>query len=277
MKKQKKIIVLSLCFGLIISGLTPYSLGFAKEAVNGILNKHSDDNHRMMKESVPAFPQTKVLESKKAETTTNANAIQPSQGTTIFGKNQVNLSQADIAAMFQQGYSMEEIRKAEELGNKFHEDPKNLLKEKKAIRKNWADLEKSRMDQLYTVSDSLKEKYPNQLNQLINAGYSTKDQAILLSMLSLKSNVSIDTLIENYKKNGESWALNEIEADSVKRKVSVEKMKKNGLTDLDVEGIDEGTFDKLDSASKKTKRPLKDMLQDIKKLKKQAKEANLKP
>ncbi|AEG61160.1 hypothetical protein [Desulforamulus ruminis] len=267
--QKKKILALILCFSFILSSMSFLSIGIAGE----FMKKANLSDSPLLK-STPGKQVVKELNRGidspmgdiLLEITNGDGVLYQGQRESLesgdaFKEDTYHIEGEELANLIQEGYSVSDIFKADELANKIHEEPKNLLKRKKELDKNWEEVEKKlfteRAEKFIT---KFKSKYPKESKQLEDQGFSEEEQFTLLAMYDQQMVSSIEELTKSYKQNGEEGLKNIIKNPRLHGKISKEKMDKYGLTEQDTKGLSEDMIEKMEMISQEVNVPVKELI-----------------
>ena len=270
MLKNRNILVFSLILSLVISSTICLSFSVADEVMTKnkfILNgksARSFPNKQVLNDlysGIDAVVDDINLESSNADGTLYQGERRSLQKGDPFRNDRYDLSQEEMAELVDSGYSLEDIFKADEIGNHFNENPQTILKNKKEKNLKWDDMEIDIVrDRAEKYLDKLKKKHPQEFAQLEAANLSLEEQFTLLSIYDRHLTPSLEQLISSYKKNGEE-ALKEIAKNPQSYgKVSKANMERHGLSDEEVEGLSDEVIERMEVAAKKANVSVKEFV-----------------
>lgn len=174
-----------------------------------------------------------------------------------------NLNKADVEELMSKGFGMKDIIEADDVANRVFINPKELLERKKNEDKSFEELElEIKNERLQSNLEKLKKKHPEEHLKIEKHQLSEKDQLTLLACIDLNDVASIDTLIEEYKKNGQD-ALKGYQKTK-KLKASKDILKKHNLTEQEAQGFSDQQIERLAELCKKRNRSVKDELKSFK-------------
>ncbi|HJV47462.1 MAG TPA: hypothetical protein VJ824_17220, partial [Bacillota bacterium] len=274
-KKNKKLLILSLCFGLAFSSIGTLSISSAEELMQKV--KSLNDKY------ITSTPTKKDISPSEANNSAQAKAqdieLKYTNGDGVlykgkresldagdpFKNDRYHLTQQDIEELLKNGHSIEDIFKADEIGNHINEDPKNLLAKKKEKGTKWEDMEETvTNERAEKFLGQLKEKHPKEFQQLQNQGLKQDEQFVLLSMYDRHLASGMQELIDTYKKDGNEGINRILQNPKQHSNVSKEKIDALGLTADDADGLSEDEIDRIKNLSEKTNIPLKELLNGYK-------------
>ena len=267
--RKKKILVLSLCLCFIFSSIVYLSIGSANETMKKFkLNDQSvkstsakvvvKDLNKSMGIPVNNIP----ISINSGDGVLYQGKKESLQSGDPFQEDKYHIEKEELEDLMEKGHSIADIFKADEMGNRLNVDPKNLLEKKKEKNQKWEEIEKEVLkERAEKFLNKLKEKHPQEFEQLQAAGLSVEEQFTLLAMYDRHIVTSIEQLIDTYKQSGEEGLKNIFKNPKFYGKVSKEKMDKHGLTDKDVEGLSDEMIDRMEIISKKANVPVKKLIQ----------------
>lgn len=286
--KKKKIVIIALSLGLAFSGVGSIATGWASE----IMSKKENIDYRPSKASnssintkarvvdVPVGEIPVNLESpdgkkpvelespegKQQQEKENGKVVY--QGTRVYSKNEsstkkdfYNLEGEELESLLNQGYSLEDIFKADEIANRLYEDPKILLEKKKETKKDWKQTEEEvKNEKINGYLEEFKQSHPEAYMEVEKESFSNNEKFVLLSMYAKKLSPSLKELIDVYKREGQKGLKQIIKNKKFYGKVSTEIKNKHGLTDQEVAGLSDDTLNRMEKISNNYKVPLKDLI-----------------
>jgi len=171
-------------------------------------------------------------------------------------------TQDDLEKLLTDGYSMEDIFKAGEVGNRILEDPKKLLEEKRSSNKEWADVEKAvENERKQDYLNKMQQKYPDVYAKFVKENLSQSDMSLIFAYVNNYEVKSIDSLINEYKTKGkEALVSNKANKKNI---VTKEKMDEYGLSPQDVEGLSDEMIDRVAIMSQESNISVKDLLKQL--------------
>lgn len=264
--RKKKIIIWTLCISLVLPQFLVQSLSLAQGAGEKFGNLMS--NHFSIKEDAIR------LDRQPVEKTIQEQVFQESSSPvqeTVFEGQRISidpeaedffeLEPEEISQLLQEGYTVEDIYLADELGNELGEHPMDLLQEKDNQKKlDWKAFEESVKDEIRNEQfESIKKEYAEEMTQLQAAGLSEEMQFTLL-LYAKTNHESIDDVLKNYKKDGEKAV--KTKKNHKKHSVSKENLKKYNLKESEVIGLTDDILDRLVQVAKATNKDVKKVIQD---------------
>lgn len=272
--KNKKAIAIAISFSIFASSFSGIYISYAKDN-NGNLNL-TDNNMDEYTMAAPT-PYITSLDMEKYgialnNTNNKQNAGDDSEEVFKGKKTSLNINNSDTEDMYhlgkteieeflQQGYSIQDIFKADEIGNSIYVDPKDILSKAKSTGKSLDDVKNDIIkDREVKAKEKLKTKYELEYKKLINNKISEDDTINFLAFIDANNIQVSDDLIQKYKKNGK-----ELFKEDKNYKLKQETKNKYQLSDKDTEGLSENMINKIEEISKTTGDSVKDIIKSIKK------------
>ncbi|MEC0232630.1 hypothetical protein [Paenibacillus alba] len=250
-QKQKKIIALSLCLGILFSSVSPFSTGLAAEVINKLKSGSTLDSsiHRELQINPPT---ENVFTTQVASG--ELQAITPTAETVKSQKSEkYTFSNEDVQTLLNQGYSVQDILKSDDLGNQLDVDPKTILEDHKKNPRGWEQVENEMKSVKFgPLIEQLKKRHPEDAKKLQGKSFTAEEQVSLLSMVDQHLVQSMDDIIKNYKESGEEAIYRATKENKFYGRVSKERMNKYHLTDEDVQSL-RLTDEKLEEIEKLNK------------------------
>ena len=281
--KRKKIIAIILCVCVILPIFSVGAISFAK-ANPDIISLPFSGSHQKPEFNAGNMRGTADLAPELAEgkeitvKLPDSNAEEVFKGTkkTIGVKGNgkaadnntsatdlYNLGKKEIEALINGGYTLKQIFEADEIGNRIMENPANLLERSKNEHKELKDIEKAIMSERKQKQlDGLKEKYSMEYAELKNEQFNDQDISTLLVFYDQNDVKSMKELARQYKENGDKALSKALKAKS--SSLSKEKMDMYGISEADAEGLNDEILTSLEELSKKTDKPVKDLVKGMK-------------
>ncbi|MEW6183311.1 MAG: hypothetical protein AB1500_09085 [Bacillota bacterium] len=173
-----------------------------------------------------------------------------------------NFKPEDVEELLEEGYSLQDILKADEIGNRIYEDPKILLQRKKDENKDLEEIEKDiRSERRQSSLKVLKEKYPEEYQKLLDEQFNEEDQFLILAFEDIYGTESFEGLIDGYKQKGR--LVFKEKATKMHSGVSKEKMEQYGLSEEETAGLSKATMDQIIRNCEQHNLPVKETLQKI--------------
>ncbi|WP_347487983.1 hypothetical protein ABDB91_12165 [Desulfoscipio sp. XC116] len=178
-----------------------------------------------------------------------------------FKNDKYHIGKDEMEELIKEGHSIADIFKLDELANRLDEDPQKLLALKKGKNQSWEQVEKSLlMERAEKYLAKLKEKHPEEYEQLQARGLSLEEQFTLMAMYDKHIAPTMQELIKTYEQDGEGGLTNIIKNQKPVTNVSKEKIDKYGLTQQDTEEISDEIIQKMEMLSQKTDIPVKELI-----------------
>lgn len=221
-KTTRKLVIISLCVGLVASMFSSVTTGLAQVVVNQfnetILGLPSNDyliqvpnveldtetaqNDDLLRFSELQEEEVFIHQSIETQSKVNSSLAKSLQ---IDVKKQdfFNLTKEQIEQLIFEGYSFEDIYKLDELSNELMIDPETLANRKEELQLDWDSLKATiQEEQLEGHLVQFKEKFPVEFEVLKKEKFNNQDNLMLLSMLE-QGKGTIDELIHQFKTTGE--------------------------------------------------------------------------
>lgn len=175
------------------------------------------------------------------------------------GKDIYTYSKSDLEELVKQGYSIKNIYEADKVGNSILVNPKTILKRSKDENKDVEGVKQEIISERQTnVLRTLQSKYPNEYNQMVQQQLDDNQKRRLLEFIDRNDVKSVDTLISDYKVNGDQ-ALTKYK-NLKTNTVSQDNINKYNLTQDDVKFLNDNTIKNIENVSQKTGIPVKDII-----------------
>lgn len=156
---------------------------------------------KIKQEPLVDINELKNVESNSSGENQLVNSEKPKES-----KDNFNFNQEDVKSLIESGHSLEDIIKADALGNKIMADPKELLHEKMENNKNWEDIEKESVESSTKENlEKLVKAHPEVAEKLeFEKNFSPKEKLGLLSYYDnlINSSLTIEEIIKEYKNSG---------------------------------------------------------------------------
>lgn len=267
MHKKRRIIALIICCCMFFTILG--SVGYAKEIFVGLKDKvletkPTKDSGTFITPSArtdKAIPTFNISGQKKVLYKTTRDFVYLN----TTNKDKYNFYQNDIEELLKEGYSIQDLYKADEIGNKLDVDPRQLLKDKKVKNSSWDSIEKEhKLQKNLSEFNRLKNKYKQESGFLVKEGLKDDEQFLLLLGFDQQSGVSISELVNTYRSKGEPGLVNII---SENKKASREQLSALGISPDSLNGMSLKTLEKIKTRAQKAGVPVKDFIKNVKKSK----------
>jgi hypothetical protein len=255
LKQNRKWISVCLAAVIVLTGIGNISSGFANELLEPILNRSIPENSMQIKvtppqpsdelllqtrsESVPSEP-IKALESEAMQ-----QGIDPNTPV-----DQYNISREQADELFDQGFSIDDILKADELANIWDVDPFQLLEEKK--QSEWTSIEnRLQLAKYGPLVDELKRNHPDAGKLLDKETLTLGEQFSLLALVDQSLVPDMKDALDRYQAKGKEAIAQIHRENRFYGKVSKTNMEKYGLTEKEAIGLrlTDEKLDRMEQAS----------------------------
>ncbi|WP_426449619.1 hypothetical protein ACP26L_31860 [Paenibacillus sp. S-38] len=206
MRKRNKIICIILSCSLMATMFTSVASGNGRKILD-YLNEKKEmipsvrNEIKIKQEPLVDINELKNVESNSSGENQLVNSEKPKES-----KDNFNFNQEDVKSLIESGHSLEDIIKADALGNKIMADPKELLHEKMENNKNWEDIEKESVESSTKENlEKLVKAHPEVAEKLeFEKNFSPKEKLGLLSYYDnlINSSLTIEEIIKEYKNSG---------------------------------------------------------------------------
>lgn len=180
------------------------------------------------------------------------------------------LEDSDLKDLLLKGFEGKDIFKAYVLGNELLVDPKRILEVKKDENKDLNTIENEiKAQKTKNNLSSLASRYPEEFEYLSNENMSDSDIITLLTLYNQFDIPSIQVLLEDYRNNNFSLEYLYNKYKNNARKVSQEYIDKYGLTEEDIEGVNDDIIKQIEKiVEMKPEMTVKQLLQQMQEAKK---------
>ncbi|WP_055107963.1 hypothetical protein [Paenibacillus ihumii] len=253
-KMNRKWLVLPLCAGLIVSLITPGSIGFAEEFVgkmNEVMfglpprehiiqvpdqepNLRVEQNNDLERFTGFHTEEKVVYENEEIQPEVNP-AVAKSLTVDVEKKDLFELSEEQIEELVTRGYSIEDLYQLDHLANKLIIEPVKLAERRDVSGLDWNELEAqvTRENQLKQLSQ-LSEDHPQAYAQLSRETLKDEEKLIILIAFDMGKG-TITELIKAYQTGGEQAVVNYQPKPNEKMQTqSVKSNSSNSSVDADV-------------------------------------------
>ncbi|TBL69887.1 hypothetical protein [Paenibacillus thalictri] len=284
MKKYKKAIIIALCSGLVISAFSPITTGFASEMAQKVQKtfggKPASDSSIVSHVSSVASPTEEAISTQISSDppAKNESFLRQRIGQTEADK--YNFKSNDIQELFKQGYSIDDLIRADALANDWDIDPKKILKDKREKGLDWKQVDENiQKEKLSETIQKYKNKHAHEIKQLDEADVPLQDQIALLSLLEKRIAPPVEQIIQQYKKDGAQIIGKYIQENKIYENHSKPQqfMNKHKLSEAEIQGFSEEDLDKLEKVSKDNNVELKELIKNIRTNEKRLKNKEVKP
>ncbi|MFA9463425.1 MAG: hypothetical protein ACERKN_03950 [Velocimicrobium sp.] len=267
--KNKKIIASVLAASLLLSSFSGVFLSYAK---SGATPKDTSNNTNEIASEFEKAPTPSVTElkpeenDKKIVTKAELEPVKPSskiiyKSTEIGDSTQediYNIDGDDVDELLEQGFTIKDLFKADEIANSILEDPKNLLNMKKETGKTLDEVKDMILEERkQVVIEDIKKEHGKEFNKLVEKGLTEDEIISMISYLDRNDLKLTDSLIEEYKNSGDKILKEK------KDTLSKEYKKKYNLSAKDLVGLTDETLDALEKISEMTGKPMKELLKNF--------------
>lgn len=271
--KNKKIIAITLCIGLVVSSFGGYVTGYSKNEDSKFTAKEYDS--RLDNSGVEVLPSQNLVklapEVTEPEKTVYDKAIITSNEGEILYKGTMatldpnmpdmyNLEEKEIKSMMEKGYSVEDIFEADKISNEIGIEPEALLEKKDSSNKSLEQIKKDVLDENKKKTfTKLKATYKTEYEKLKNKKIGEDEIMNLLAYADINKVKITDTMLATYRKEGEKF-FQKATTKTTGSQLSQNKKAEYQLTDTEASSISDETLSKLEALSQKTGKPVKELV-----------------
>lgn len=269
MKSYKKKVSIGLLSLMLVSSIT--NIFF----INNAQTSEASSNPTIRAEAQPVVsPEIITIDKSKAsykpkEESVSSIKVNTSKGLNeqvISPKSQAKWTKKDADRLTKAGLSSGDIEQVQQLAVSLNEEPDSIVQKMKEENKDWDKVRISLLkEKMLALPEALEEKYKNELIKLAEIKVSKKQRLQIISLLELRIDLKFDELVASFQKEGSVWLENELTQTHKDQFFDKERLNKNGLTEKDIEGMDPANLNQLEELAKKTKRPLKELVNEVKK------------
>ncbi|TNJ64420.1 DUF4179 domain-containing protein [Paenibacillus hemerocallicola] len=241
MKHNRKWSSVCLAAVIVLTGIGNISSGFANELLEPILNRSIPENS-MQIQVTPPQPSDELLLQTRSESVPSKPIKALESGTMQQGidpntpVDQYNISREQADELFDQGFSIDDILKADELANIWDVDPFQLLEEKK--QSEWTSIEnRLQLAKYGPLVDELKRKHSDAGKLLDKETLTLGEQFSLLALVDQSLVPDMKDALDRYQAKGRVGIAEIHRENRFYGKVSKTNMEKYGLTDKEVIGL----------------------------------------
>ncbi|WP_240419723.1 hypothetical protein [Paenibacillus periandrae] len=265
MRKYKKLLVISLIAGLIYSSFSPLSIGFAQEVVKAIGemqlgSKPTSDNSQKITPINMEPPKEEIIETKtvasellSSSTLVKSDPAKAKNRLSTVGEAQdkYRYTSKDIQELFQQGFTIDDLLKSDELGNTWGIAPRDLLKMKKEKQLNWEQIEDNlSKEKLSSTLQKYTSKFSKEIQQLDSEHVPISDQIAILDLVDKGRAPSFPIVLEAYKSSGMKSIEGYLIEDKYYNVIPKDDLDKLGLTEEDVQGLNSDDLKRIEQRTK---------------------------
>ena len=267
--KNKKIIASILAASLLLSSFSGAFLSYAKSEATqkDTSNNTNEVASEFEKAPTPSVTELKPeLNDKKTVTKAVLPAVKPSskiiyKSTEIGDSTQediYNIDGDDVDELLEQGFTIKDLFKADEIANTILEDPKNLLKMKKETGKTLDEVKDMILEERkQIVIEDIKTNHEKEYNKLVEKELTEDEIISMISYIDRNELQLTDSLIKEYKNSGDK------KFKEKKDTLSKEYKTKYKLSDKDSVGLTDEKLDALEKISEMTGKPMKELLKNF--------------
>ncbi len=263
--RYKKVIAIALCIGLFASCFNGVMISLAKndtKEMEYLTDKAPDQNitelEPELSQAGDAVQQSnKKSLSSKVET---GDSVIIYQGETVSlqegtpSTDVYNIEGDTLKELLDQGFTIEEIYEADDIGNRIYVDPIELLKRSRDENISLKELEETivkEMSENYYAN--LKEKYSKEYKRLSDDKMDDKDIENLLVYIDDRQLELSEDIIKDYKQKGEK-IFSQVLSNQTREKYNLSWEDAKKLTDEKVK--------ELEGTSKKTGKAVKSVIKE---------------
>lgn len=272
--KNKKIIAIALCVGIVVSSFSGYVTGYTKFEPNEFTAKKLDAS--LDNSGTSTLPPINVIEvnaedmkpennPKKIVVTSDDDGEILYKGTRSTldpdSKDMFNIGEEEIEAMMQEGYSVEDIFEADKISNETGIEPEMLLEKKAETNRSLEEIKKDILEESREKTFAkLKETYKKEYDKLKSKKLKESEIMNLLAYTDINNVKVTDELITAYQKSGDEFFKNSnygIKDSQLSKEMSNEYQ----LTGDEAKVISDKVLSKLEAISQKTGRPMEELIE----------------
>ncbi|MFC5700580.1 hypothetical protein ACFPVX_04730 [Cohnella faecalis] len=236
MKTNNKWVVVSLCFGIVFSSFSGITFGSDKKEVSLDINQPSKQL------AVP--PDT----AKPADTTIEIKGDSPDNFEPLFsgsleqlgGNSAIDPYSIDadqLEKFLNEGYGLEDIFRADEIGNQVGIDPEEVL-HAKTDGADWEDVQSKLLDEKQSrLEQELRKQFSSEYNALRSFKLTEEEKSLLLLAKQENRELNITDVARAYQQQGKkaiSDAINQVKTQDTAPEINVlpdqEAESQEGLT-----------------------------------------------
>jgi len=271
--KNKKIIAIALCVGIVVSSFSGYVTGYTKFEPNEFTAKKLDAS--LDNSGTSTLPPINVIEinAEDMKPENNPNKIvvtSDDDGEILYkgtkstldpdSKDMFNIGEEEIEAMMQEGYSVEDIFEADKISNETGIEPEMLLEKKAETNKSLEEIKKDILEESREKTFAkLKETYKKEYDKLKSKKLKESEIMNLLAYTDINNVKVTDELITAYQKSGDELFSKPL-TEKKESQLSQEKIKEYKLTNTEAESLSEDILTKLEVLAQKTGRSVEELV-----------------
>lgn len=264
--KNKRILAIALCIGLILSSLNGIFISYAN---NDAKNKVSNNELSMVQapaqniiELEPDLSEISIISDKDDVNSKNEGFIIYEGSKLILdpdnSRDAFNINKEDVENLVKKGFTVQEIFEADDIANEIYEDPIKLLERSKSSDKPMKEVKseilKERKDN--TIKE-LTTKYGNEYKKLQNEKFAEDEIITFFEYIESNNLKFTNELMKEYKTKGQEFF-----RENKKSNLTDATKKQYSLSDKEAEGLTEDVIATLNSISKKENKSLKELIKD---------------
>jgi len=260
--KRRKIIAIIISLSIILT-----SIGTAFATVPEGTNQVIDSVKKVFNLSEDAKPKPMTQGQYKMED--KPKLIYQSTRTSLVGEDLYkqdiyNFSAEETLELYKQGYTLEEIATADDIGNQINVEPRKLLEMKRKEKKNFDEIKTQiKSERREENFQKLKVKYYKQYEELIKQSINKQEEQLaILSFVDTNEIGSIKDLVQKYKKS--RHAVFKSSFNPKQKKLSKQTMNKYGLTTQESVGITDAELERVAKVAQKKNKDIKEVLKGLK-------------
>lgn len=271
--KNKKVIAITLCIGLVASSFSGYVTGYTQNEDSKFTAKVYDTS--LDNSGVTVLPSQNLIEIApevtepekaiydKTVVTSNEGEILYKGTTATLDPNMpdmYNLGEEEIENMMEKGYSVEDIFEADKISNEIGIEPEALLEKKTSSNKSLEQVKKDVLEESRKKTFAkLKTTYKTEYEKLKSKKMSEDEIMNLLSYADINKVKVTDTMITTYQKEGEKF-FQKTTTKTTGSQISQNKKAEYKLTDAEASSMSDETLNKLEALSQKTGKPVEELV-----------------
>lgn len=271
--KNKKLMAITLCVGIVVSSFGGYITGYSKFEPEEFKAKKLDAS--LDSSGTSTLPPLNIIEINEADLKPENNAnkivVTSDDGEILYkgtrstldpdSKDMFNIGEEEIEAMMQEGYSVEDIFEADKISNESGIEPEILLEKKAETNRSLEEIKKDILEESKEKTFSkLKETYKKEYDKLKSKKLKENEIMNLLAYTDINNVKVTDELIATYQKSGDEFFKNSnygIKDSQLSKEMSNEYQ----LTGDEAKVISDKVLSKLEAISQKTGRPMEELIE----------------
>lgn len=239
-QNRKKWISIFLLAGMVLSSLTAVTSGFASGLLEPIINTIVPNNSQRIEVKPLESSKEMVLQTKQGSTmialTEGSGNFKVSETDSMTPSDKHNITREQVDKLFNEGFSLQDLLKADELANIWDVDPLQLLEEKK--QSEWTSIEnRLQLAKYGPLVDELKRKHPDAGKLLDKEILTLGEQFSLLALVDQSLVPDMKDALDRYLAKGREGIAEIHRENRFYGKVSKTNMEKYGLTEKEAIGL----------------------------------------